>query len=80
MLAVELRNHVDIEDVRNHIEKMEKLRRYFDLRGDRRKLYGALGADIIPDPVFDFTLKQGFYIITQPEGTVEKPKGRPRAW
>jgi hypothetical protein len=61
---------------------MEKLRRYFDLHNDRRKLYGAIAAAIIPDNVLDFALKQGFYVIKQSGDNVniEEPKDKPKAW
>jgi hypothetical protein len=81
-LAVEVKTQANINDVREHIERMEKLRRYFDLHKDRRKLYGALAAAVIPDNVFDFALKQGFYVIKQSGDNVsiEQPQGKPKAW
>jgi hypothetical protein len=61
---------------------MEKLRRYFDLHHDTRKLYGAVAAAIIPGNVRDFALTQGFYVIEQSGDSVAitKPEGSPRAW
>jgi hypothetical protein len=81
-LAVEVKTQVNIADVRDHIERMEKLRRYFDLHNDRRKLFGAVAAAVIPDNVFDFALKQGFYVIRQSGDNVsiEEPWGKAKAW
>jgi hypothetical protein len=61
---------------------MEKLRRYFDLHNDRRKLYGTVAAAIFPENVFDFALKQGFYVIEQSGDNVniKKPVGAAKAW
>jgi hypothetical protein len=61
---------------------MEKLRRYFDLHDDRRRLYGAVAAAIIPGNVLDFALKQGFYVIQQSRDNVNilEPRGQPKAW
>jgi hypothetical protein len=81
-LAVEVKTQANINDIREHVERMEKLRRYFDLHDDRRKLYGAVAAAIIPENVLDFALKQGFYVIEQSGDNVniKKPKGCAKAW
>jgi hypothetical protein len=77
---VEVKTQVNTGDVREHIERMEKLRQYFDLHNDQRKLFGAVA--IIPDNVRDFALKQGFYVIEQSGDNVaiQEPEGSPRAW
>jgi hypothetical protein len=79
---VEVKTQANIGDIREHVERMEKLRRYFDLHHDTRKLYGAVAAAIIPGNVRDFALKQGFYVIEQSGDSVAitKPEGSPRAW
>ncbi|MDR2766977.1 MAG: hypothetical protein LBB82_01485 [Treponema sp.] len=81
-LAVEVKTQANIYDVREHVKRMEKLRQYFDLHHDKRKLYGAMAAAVIPGNVHDYALKQGFYVVTQSGDNVsiEKPAGEPRAW
>jgi hypothetical protein len=81
-MAVEVKTQANIHDVRDHVERMEKLRQYFDAHEDRRKIYGALAAALLPENVRDFALKQGFYVIQQSGDTVtiEKPQDEPRAW
>jgi hypothetical protein len=81
-LAVEVKTQANTADIREHVERMEKLRRYFDLHNDARKLYGAVAAAIIPDNVRDFALKQGFYVIEQSGDNVaiQEPEGSPRSW
>ncbi|MDR0624790.1 MAG: hypothetical protein LBG10_10250 [Treponema sp.] len=81
-LAVEVKTQMNISDIQEHIERMEKLRRYFDLHGDARKLYGAMAAAVIPGNVHDFALKQGFYVIRQvgDNVSIEEPQGKPKAW
>ncbi|MDR3192659.1 MAG: hypothetical protein LBT87_06300 [Treponema sp.] len=81
-LAVEVKTQANSNDIREHIERMEKLRRYFDLHHDKRKLYGAVAAAVIPGNVYDYGLKQGFYIIRQSGDSVsiEEPPDRPKAW
>jgi hypothetical protein len=81
-LAVEVKTQANISDIREHVERMEKLRQYFDLHQDQRKLYGAIAAAIIPGNVHDYALKEGFYIIRQSGDNVsiEEPQDKPRAW
>jgi hypothetical protein len=81
-LAVEVKTQANTGDIREHIERMEKLRRYFDLHHDTRKLYGAVAAAVVPGNVHDYALKAGFYIIRQSGDTVsiEEPRGKPKAW
>jgi hypothetical protein len=80
-LAVEVKTQANIGDIREYVERMEKLRRYFDLRHDARKLYGAVAAAIVPDNICDFSLKQGFYVIEQSGDsvTITKPGDSPKA-
>jgi hypothetical protein len=81
-LAVEVKTQATVSDIREHAERMKKLRRYFDLHGDTRKLYGAVAAAVIPGNVRDYALRQGFYIIRQTGDSVsiEEPQDRPKAW
>jgi uncharacterized membrane-anchored protein YhcB (DUF1043 family) len=81
-LAVEVKTQANIDDVREHMDRMRKLRQYFALHHDTRRLYGALAAALIPGNVHDFALKQGFYVVQQSGDTVsvEAPQGEPRAW
>jgi hypothetical protein len=79
---VEVKTQANIEDVREHVERMEKLRRYFDIQGDRRKLFGAVAAAVIPDNVRDFAFKQGFFVVKQSGDNVyvEEPETKAKAW
>jgi hypothetical protein len=81
-LAVEVKTQANNDDILEHVERMEKLRRYFDLHHDGRKLYGAVAAAVIPGNVRDFALKQGFYVIKQAGDniSIEKPQDKPKAW
>jgi predicted AAA+ superfamily ATPase len=81
-LAVEVKTQAGIDDVREHVERMEKLRRYLDIQNDRRKLFGAIAAAAIPGNVRDFAFKQGFYVVRQSGDNVyvEEPQNRAKAW
>jgi hypothetical protein len=71
-----------IDDVREHLEQMEKLRRNFDLNNDRRKLYGAVAAAVFPENVLGFALEQGFYVIEYAGEHIElrNPNGGAKVW
>jgi hypothetical protein len=82
-LAVEVKTKLTITDVKDHIDRMAKLRRYADAHGDRRKFIGAVAGGIIPGGVKSFAFKSGFYIIEQAGDTVriDVPEGFvPKEW
>jgi hypothetical protein len=82
-LAVEVKSKLTIADVQEHVERMEKLRRYADNHGDKRRLMGAVAGAVIPDGVKPFAFKNGFYVIEQTGDTVtiNAPKNFiPREW
>jgi hypothetical protein len=82
-LAVEVKSKLMIEDVRDHMARMEKLRRYAGEHGDSRKLLGAVAGAIIPKESKTFALKNGFYVIEQAGDTVkiDIPDGfKPKEW
>jgi hypothetical protein len=71
------------DDVKDHVRRLEKLRRYKDGIGDKRKIYGALAGAIMLDDVKTAILDAGLYAITQSGDTVkiEVPEGfAPKTW
>jgi hypothetical protein len=82
-LAVEVKAKLTIPDVREHIARMEKLRRYADEHGDKRRFVGAVAGAIIPKEVKPFAIKSGFYVVEQAGDTVkiDVPEGfMPKQW
>ncbi|MDR1618865.1 MAG: hypothetical protein LBS06_07460 [Treponema sp.] len=82
-LAVEVKSKLTIDDIQEHVDRMEKLRRYADGHGDRRRLIGAVAGAIIPAGVKPFALKNGFYVLEQTGDTVciDVPEGfKPKEW
>ncbi|MFP3090468.1 hypothetical protein LQZ21_09100 [Treponema sp. TIM-1] len=82
-LAVEVKSYLRIQDVKDHIKRMEILRKYADERRDTRKLLGAVAGAIVKTPVRNYALEKGFYVIQQSGDTVkiEAPEGfTPRIW
>jgi hypothetical protein len=83
VLAIEVKTQLRVEHVNEHIERMEKLRRYADARGDARKFLGAVAGAVVDDSVKVYAQKKGFYVILQSGDTVtiEDPaESKPREW
>ena len=82
-LAVEVKTTLTDSDVRDHLRRMEKLRRYADEHQDKRKLLGAVAGAIAPEEVKALAVKSGFFVLEQSGDTVKisVPEGfKPREW
>jgi hypothetical protein len=82
-LAVEVKTLLTENDVRDHLQRMEKLRLYANEHGDQRKLLGAVAGGIASEEVKAFAIKSGFFVLEQTGDTVKisVPKGfQPREW
>jgi hypothetical protein len=83
-MAVEIKSKPDTRDVNEHIKRMGKLRKYADLKNDRRIYLGAIAGVVISESVKTYALKNGFYMI-EPSGdtfNIIEPRGayHPREW
>jgi hypothetical protein len=77
VMAVEITSKPRADDVQDHIERMEKLRKYADLKGDSRVYLGAIAGVVFTDTIKKYALKKGFYVI-EPSGesfAVTEPSG-----
>jgi hypothetical protein len=64
-LAVEVKSKLTIDDVKEHLDRMEKLRSYANEHQDSRKFLGAVAGAVIPEGVKPFAIKSGFFVIEQ---------------
>jgi hypothetical protein len=81
-VATEIKSKPDMRDIDRHIERMEKVRKYADLRDDKRKYLGAIAGVTFGDDEKNYALQQGFYVI-EPSGdtfNITVPKDSPREW
>ena len=69
-IAVEVKVKPDLNDVDEHVKRMEILRRRADAREDKRRFRGAIAGAIMSENVRDYILKNGFYVIEQTGGTM----------
>jgi hypothetical protein len=84
VIAVEVKAKLLENDVKEHLERMEIIRRRArESRNDQRKYRGALAGAIVSKAIRNYALKKGFYVIEQSGDTVkiDVPEGFvPREW
>jgi hypothetical protein len=83
VMAVEVKTRLTANDVKDHVKRMEILRRVADEHGDKRKYLGAVAGIAVTREVRNYAIKNGFYVIIPSGETVEIaiPGGfSPRIW
>ena len=72
-ILISVKTKLTTEYVHEHIEQLEKYRRYVDAKsnGDKRRFIGAVAGAVAPDDVIKFAQKKGFYVIVQSGVAVE---------
>ena len=84
VIAVEVKTVQEVEFVKEHLKRIEIVRRYLDERGDKRKIIGAVAGGIVPDNVLKYAQKQGLYVVVQNGDSVsivDVPQGfKAREW
>jgi hypothetical protein len=66
-MAVEVKTKLQNEDVDDHLLRMEKVREYANVHGDKREFLGAIAAAIVENSARAYALKKGFFVI-EPSG------------
>jgi hypothetical protein len=82
VMIVEVKTKPSIDDVKDHIERMEKVRDHAHLHGDKRKFLGAIAGLVIKENIQDYILKNGFYVIQPSDETfiIIPPEGEAKEW
>jgi hypothetical protein len=71
-ILVEAKTTLKIDDVREHINRMEKYRRFVDADGGNGKRFiGAVAGTVIAENVINFAHDSGMYVIVQSARAVE---------
>jgi len=81
-MLVEVKVDLSISDINAHMERLEKMRRYADLRGDKRTFLGAVAGVVVKDSVREYALSQGLYLV-EPSGetfNITPPPDKPKEW
>jgi hypothetical protein len=82
VMLVEVKTKPTAKDVKDHIKRLEKMRKYADLHGDKRTFLGAVAGAVMTDNVKEYVLKQGFFAI-EPSGetyNIIPPDNKPKEW
>jgi hypothetical protein len=83
-MIVEIKNKPTIDDINDHVTRMEKLRAYANFHHDNRAYLGAMAGVVFNGSEKTCALNTGFYVI-EPSGdtfSITKPEGkyRVREW
>jgi len=81
-MLVEVKTKPTTKDVKDHIKRLDKMRVYADLHGDKRTFLGAVAGAVMTDNVKEYALKQGFFVI-EPSGetfNIIPPNNKPKEW
>ena len=68
VVLIEVKTKLTDDDIREHIERLEKYRRYGK---DKRRILGAVAGAVASDDVIKFAHRQGLYVIVQSGEAVE---------
>ena len=83
IVAVETKGKPSIKDIEKHGEKLEKLREWIGVDGDRKRILGAVAGAVFGSGERLSALKAGFYVIVQSGDTMcmDIPEGfEPKVW
>lgn len=64
VVAIECKSHLTLDDVKEQLERLAKLKRLLPKYADSRVL-GAVAAMVIPDNVAKYAYRQGLFVIGQ---------------
>jgi len=81
-VLIEVKSKFSIDDVNEHIERMEKFKPLFPEYADK-KAFGAVAAMVMPEDVARYAYRQGFFVLAQQGESVvilNDDKFTPTAW
>ena len=72
-ILISVKTRLTTGNVHEHVEQLEKYRRYVDKSGsgDKRRFIGAVASAVADQNVIDFAQNKGFYVIVQSGVAVE---------
>ena len=81
-VLVEVKSSLSVEDVKEHLERMDKFKPLFPEHKDK-KIYGAVAGMVIEEGADKFAWRKGFFVITQRGDSaviLNDEKFKPHAW
>jgi len=83
-MLIETKTKPTIEDINDHVKRLEKMRKYADLRGDKRKFLGAIAGVVMDDDIKEYAFRTGLYVVVPSGETFDifVPEGdyAPKTW
>ncbi len=79
---IEVKSKFSIDDVNEHLQRMEKFKPLFPEYADKQAV-GAIAAMVMPDDVAKYAYRKGFFVLAQQGESVvilNDKKFRPTAW
>jgi len=71
-ILIEVKTTLETADVREHIARLEKYRRYTNAaNGDKRRFIGAVAGAVVTNEAAEFAHQNGLYVIVQSGRAVE---------
>jgi len=81
-MLVEIKTRLNNKYINEHIERLDKMRKYADLHNDKHTFLGAVAGVVIPANVKDYALSKGLFVI-KPSGetfNITAPRSKPAEW
>ena len=81
-MLIEVKTKLTLARIDYHLNRLEKMRNYANLHGDKRTFLGAVAGIVVTDEVRDYALNQGFYFIEYAGENfyITSPKDKPKEW
>jgi hypothetical protein len=82
VVVIECKSNLSVDDVNDHLERLEKVKRLLP-RYNNCKVLGAVAGMVIPDNVATYAIKKGLYVIGQNGDHLElrnEQSFTPKAW
>jgi hypothetical protein len=64
LIVIECKSHLGVDDVNEHLERLEKVKRLLSEYQDK-DVIGAVAGMVIPDNVESYAIRKGLYVIGQ---------------
>jgi hypothetical protein len=81
-VAIECKSNLSIDDVNEHLERLDKIKRLIPRYKDNN-IVGAVAGMVIPENVANYAIKKGLYVIGQNGEHLELsnlPSFQPKVW
>ena len=62
-IPVGVKTNLSTDDIDEHLERIDVIRRYLDTRNDKRKLMGAVAGATVPENVMRYAWKKGLFVL-----------------